>query len=118
MNTHAANPPELADLTKDELQARVGGREARCAAASVDPDEWFPLTADPVKARHQAAHALALCAACRVRPECLELSLRLWSGAGHSGIWGGTLESERRTLREEWLGGVSVRQLLRRDTAA
>jgi hypothetical protein len=71
-----------------------------------------------VKARHQASGALALCAACQVRAECLELSLRLWPGAGHHGIWGGTLESERRALREEWLAGVPVRQLLRRDTAA
>lgn len=118
MNTHVANSPELADLTEAELHASVASPQARCTSASVDPDEWFPLTADPVKARHQAARAMALCAACRVRPECLELSLRLWPGAGHHGIWGGTLESERRALREEWLRGVSVRQLLHRDTAA
>ena len=59
-----------------------------------------------------ASHALALCASCPVRAECLELSLRQWHGAGHYGIWGGTLERERRALRRRWLAGVSVTRLL------
>jgi Transcription factor WhiB len=38
---------------------------------------------------------------CPVRAECLELSLRLWEGSGHHGIWGGTLEYERGALRRD-----------------
>ena len=34
------------------------------------------MTRDVAKAREQAAHAIAVCACCPVRPDCLELSLR------------------------------------------
>lgn len=115
--TPAVKPPEeIGDLTNTELQARVTSPEARCVVSSADPDDWFPLTVEPSSARRQASRALALCEACPVRAECLELSLRLWCGAGHHGIWGGTVEAERRALREEWLGGVTVPELLRSVT--
>lgn len=113
MITGATTAQEPADLTDVELQVRVSGLEARCTGTAVPPDEWFPLVADPVKARRHAQRALALCGACSVRPECLELSLRQWSGAGHHGIWGGTLENERHALRRRWLAGDNVRTLLR-----
>lgn len=58
-----------------ELAGRVY-RQARCASSCLDPDEWFPLTADVAGAREQAARASAICAECPVRPDCLELSLR------------------------------------------
>ena len=112
--TPVANPADVAGLTSNELQARVTSPKARCAVSSADPDDWFPIVAEPVSARRQAARAIALCAACPVRAECLELALRLWSSAGRHGIWGGTVEAERRALREEWLAGASVGQLLER----
>ena len=71
---------------------------------------------EPVNAR-RAAGAIALCEACPVQAECLELALRLWSGAGRHGIWGGTVEAERRVLREEWLAGARAGQLLERRPA-
>jgi hypothetical protein len=107
----AAGPAQLTDR---ELQARVTGPEARCAAAAIDPDDWFPVTSEPAKARAQSTHALALCAACAVRAECLELALRHWAGAGRHGIWGGTLESQRQVLRKKWLSGLTVTELLGR----
>jgi WhiB family redox-sensing transcriptional regulator len=113
MITGATTRREPAELTDVELQVRVSGLEARCAGTAVPPDEWFPLVADPVKARRHAQRALALCRACPVRAECLELSLRQWSGPGHHGIWGGTLEHERHALRRQWLAGISVGALLR-----
>jgi hypothetical protein len=113
MITGAATRREPAELANHELQARVNGAEARCAGTAVPPDEWFPLSVDPVKARLHARRALELCRACSVRAECLELSLREWDNAGHHGIWGGTLESERHALRREWLAGATVRSLLR-----
>jgi hypothetical protein len=66
---------EPRDLTDGELAGRVYQR-ARCAGSPVDPDDWFPVTYDVAKARDQAAQAIAVCARCPVRPDCLELSLR------------------------------------------
>jgi WhiB family transcriptional regulator, redox-sensing transcriptional regulator len=106
---------EPAGLTDRQLQARISSRRAHCAGGSADPDEWFPRKAESADiARSAASHALALCASCPVRAECLELSLRQWDGAGRHGIWGGTLEGERRALRRRWLAGVGVTKLLPR----
>ena len=57
-----------------ELFGRVY-RQARCATSCLEPDEWFPLTADVGRAREQAARAIAICAGCPVRADCLELCL-------------------------------------------
>ena len=104
---------EPAALTDRQLQARISSRQAHCAGGSIDPDEWFPLMVEsPQTVLSIASQALALCANCPVRGECLELSLRQWHGAGRYGIWGGTLERERRALRRRWLAGISVTKLL------
>ena len=103
-----------AQLTDRELQARITSPDARCVAPANDPDEWFPATSEPAKARVQSSQALALCATCAVRAECLELALRHWGDAGQHGIWGGTLESQRRGMRQQWLSGLSVTELLGR----
>jgi hypothetical protein len=81
-----------------ELFGRVY-RQARCAISCLDPDEWFPLTPDVGRARVQAARAIAICAECPVRADCLELSLRHSSGIGAYGVWGGLVAEERRALR-------------------
>jgi WhiB family redox-sensing transcriptional regulator len=91
-----------------ELLARVY-RQARCATSCLDPDEWFPLTEDLAQAREQAARAIAVCAECPVRAECLELSLRPSFGIGAHGVWGGLVAAERRQLRRRWLAAVLTR---------
>jgi WhiB family redox-sensing transcriptional regulator len=91
-----------------ELLSRVY-RQARCAASCLDPDEWFPLTADVRRAREQAARAIAVCSECPVRADCLELSLRHSSGIGAHGVWGGLVTEERRALRRRRLAGVFSR---------
>jgi hypothetical protein len=101
-----------AALTDEELQNFVASPLAGCAGTTLDPDEWFPIAAKPARARAEAARALAVCAACPVRAECLELSLRTWSGAGQHGIWGGLVEADRSSLRQEWLRGAPVTVLL------
>jgi WhiB family redox-sensing transcriptional regulator len=59
------------------------------ACRDADPDLFFPTTAE------QSDQALAICASCPVRPECLEYALE----AGERfGIWGGTTEKRRRKL--------------------
>ena len=62
-------------LTDDALWARVAG-QARCADSGLDPDQWYPVSIEPARARHEATAAIAVCAACPVRAQCLELSLR------------------------------------------
>jgi hypothetical protein len=114
MTITAPGSAEPAQLSDRELQARITGPDARCVASAGDPDEWVPVTSEPTKARAQSSHALALCAACAVRAECLELALRCWGDAGQHGIWGGTLESQRRGMRQPWLSGLSVTELLGR----
>ena len=59
---------------------------------------------DVTKARDQAADAIAVCAACPVRADCLEFALRHGSDVGAHGICGGLAEAERLYLRHGgWL---------------
>jgi hypothetical protein len=67
---------------------------ARCAESVLDPDDWFPLSPEPEIARREADAAIAICMACPVRPQCLELSLRHWD-IGQHGVWGGLVPAER-----------------------
>ena len=76
-------------------------RHARCADASLDPDQWFPVSADAGKARQEAAAAIAICTTCPVRAQCLALSLRHWD-IGQHGVWGGLVETDRAYLRRRW----------------
>jgi WhiB family redox-sensing transcriptional regulator len=73
-------------------------RHARCADASLDPDQWFPVSADAGKARQEAAAAIAICTTCPVRAQCLALSLRHWD-IGQHGVWGGLVAAERAAMR-------------------
>jgi hypothetical protein len=60
--------------------------EARCTDSALDPDEWFPVSTGIAMARREAADAIAACAECPVRTECLGLSLRYWQ-VGQHGVW-------------------------------
>ena len=88
----ASGPP-----TDQALWARVT-RSARCADGALDPDEWFPVSEPARAARQEAAAAIAVCAACPVRGECLALSLRHWD-IGRHGVWGGLVAADRAQLR-------------------
>ena len=90
-------PPAPADGTDRALWTQVA-RYARCADGGLDPDEWFPVSVEAGMARQQAAAAIAVCAACPVRGECLALSLRHW-GIGQHGVWGGLVAADRARLR-------------------
>jgi hypothetical protein len=97
----AVRPPDRARMpgrfTDPALWALVN-RHARCAEAGLDPDQWFPLSAEPGRARQEAAAAIAICTACPVRGHCLTLSLRHWD-IGQHGVWGGLVAAERARLR-------------------
>jgi hypothetical protein len=73
-------------------------RHARCADGSLDPEQWFPVTADPDKAGQEAAAAIAICAACLVLTQRLALSLRTGIST-RTGVWGGLVAAGRVTLR-------------------
>jgi Transcription factor WhiB len=73
-------------------------RHARCSDSGLDPDQWFPVSADPGRARQEAAAAIAICATCPVRGHCLTLSLRHWD-IGQHGVWGGLIAADRARLR-------------------
>lgn len=90
-------PPASGRFTDRALWAQLI-RHARCADSSLDPDQWFPVSPDPHEARQEAAAALAVCAACPVRGQCLALSLRHWD-VGQHGIWGGLVAADRAQLR-------------------
>ena len=73
-------------------------RYARCADAGLDADQWFPISAEAGQARQEAAAAIAICATCSVRAQCLALSLRHWD-IGQHGVGGGLVPAERAALR-------------------
>jgi len=69
-------------------------KDALCQG--VETDLFFPageLSEEPVQ---QAAAAKAVCARCPVREACLEYALETDQPFG---VWGGTTEAERRSIR-------------------
>lgn len=70
---------------------------AYAACAGMDPELWFPVSAEPQDgfAAGRLRLALATCARCAVREECLACAVR----TRQRGIWGGMTEGERRTSR-------------------
>jgi WhiB family transcriptional regulator, redox-sensing transcriptional regulator len=69
----------------------------RSAAACrpADPDLFFPVSSSG-KALEQAAQAIAICARCRVRRECLAFAVKTHQ---MHGVWGGMSEQDRYRLR-------------------
>lgn len=65
---------------------------ARCLELGLDPNIFFP------EKDHlgQIAYAKAICAECSIREECLDLAI---TTREEHGIWGGTTEKERETIR-------------------
>jgi WhiB family redox-sensing transcriptional regulator len=68
-------------------------RHAACR--SCNPDLFFPAGTTGA-ALHEIAAARAVCMACPVQSQCLRFALR--TGQAY-GIWGGTTEDERVTMR-------------------
>lgn len=75
------------------------GWASQGACQRSDPELFFPVTPTG-PAAVQIAQAKDVCACCPVRRECLEFALE--SGQKF-GVWGGTTEDERRTLRRRLL---------------
>jgi WhiB family redox-sensing transcriptional regulator len=61
--------------------------------SDTDPETFFPERGAAQKLRE----ALAVCTGCEVKAECLEYALE--APYEKFGVWGGTSERERRTMR-------------------
>jgi len=92
------SPPVASYSLADQASWTQVTRHARCAGSDLDPDQWFPLSAEAGKARQEAAAAIAICTACLVRGQCLALSLRHWD-IGQQGVWGGRVPADRAQIR-------------------
>ena len=67
------------------------------ACTTADPDLFYPVATGVVAAR-QTAEACRICAACRVRRECLDFAME--NREAH-GIWGGTTLEQRAEARRK-----------------
>ena len=82
-----------ADGQPFELRAQPWMADANCAG--VDPELFFPQRGE------STVEAKAVCRACPVRAQCLDYALSINE---RNGIWGGTSERQRRTIREQRTG--------------
>ena len=78
--------------------ATIADWRARAACAGYPNNLFFPSIegADDASERR----AKAVCAVCPVAEDCLQYALETNQ---RSGIWGGTSETERKSLRRKWL---------------
>jgi WhiB family redox-sensing transcriptional regulator len=73
----------------------VNDWKTRAACAGYPSTIFFPDGDSP-----DTHKALSICGECPVTEDCLEYAL---ATNQVSGIWGGTTEEERRSLRRKWL---------------
>lgn len=88
------------------MSALAAARNWRDLAAcrGADPDLFFPAPAPGTEAaRRQAAQAITFCTGCPVRPECLDFAV---STRQDHGVWGGTAETERASVRSLTAGAA------------
>jgi WhiB family transcriptional regulator, redox-sensing transcriptional regulator len=72
-----------------------GDWRIRASCKDVDPDLFFPIGSTGT-ALDQIESAKAVCGLCPSKTPCLEFALATNQEAG---VWGGTSEDERRTIR-------------------
>lgn len=66
----------------------------RAACVDADSEDFFPtLRRDSVTEMEATERALAVCAVCEIREQCLDYAMR----HGEHGIWGGLTEEQRRS---------------------
>lgn len=83
-------------ITDEPMVSTPDGRwRDRAACRGGDPERFFPAAAAGPEYEAQVAVALAVCAGCQVRPECLTWAL----GALPYGVAGAMTEQQRRDER-------------------
>lgn len=86
-------------LGPTQLAAELAADWRAQAACSGYPNTLFFPTGDGLD-EGSIEKAKAICAVCPVIDECLQYALETNQ---RSGIWGGTSEKERKSLRRKWL---------------
>jgi WhiB family redox-sensing transcriptional regulator len=86
-------------LGPTQIAAELAADWRARAACSGYPNSLFFPGADGVD-EASTERAKAVCAVCPVIDDCLQYALETNQ---RSGIWGGTSEKERRSLRRKWL---------------
>ena len=82
-------PPRPAAEQRDESW------RPRAACAGLPSDWWVPFHETTGRGQKPSPTAVATCAACPVREECLAYAVK-WREHGY---WGGTNEKQRRQIR-------------------
>lgn len=86
-------------LGPTQLAAELAADWRARAACSGHPNTLFFPTADGLD-EGSIEKAKAICHVCPVIDDCLQYALETNQ---RSGIWGGTSEKERKSLRRKWL---------------
>ena len=86
-------------LGPTQIAAELAADWRARAACSGYPNTLFFPAADGVD-EGSIGKAKAVCAVCSVMDDCLQYALETNQ---RSGIWGGTSEKERKSLRRKWL---------------
>ena len=76
----------------------MGRWRENASCRHTDPELFFPVGSTGVALQH-ISYAKAVCTTCPVKEPCLQFALETNQD---SGVWGGTSEDERRTLRRQW----------------
>ena len=79
-----------------DLEQEAWMEEGSCVYANTEL--FFPVGSS-MKAIKQSNEAKAICNECVVKIDCLEYAIRTNQD---SGVWGGTTEEERKSLRREY----------------
>ena len=79
-----------------DLEQEAWMEEGSCVYANTEL--FFPVGYS-MKAIKQSNEAKAICNECVVKIDCLEYAIRTNQD---SGVWGGTTEEERKSLRREY----------------
>lgn len=83
-----------------------GSWRNQAACRGTDPELFLPAGRAAVERAHEAK---AVCQSCGVRAACLQFGLE----TNQAGIWGGTTDDERGTIRRAWLAERRRRNGLR-----
>ena len=87
---------ENVQMLKMEFEQEDWMLEGGCVYS--DTELFFPVGSS-MKAMKQSNEAKAICMECPVVTECLEYAIRTNQD---SGIWGGTTEDERKSIRRQY----------------
>jgi len=94
-----------------EPRILVANWRDQAACAGMPSEMFFPDRGSDSRSKaHMATVARQVCAVCPVRMPCLAIAL---ATKERHGIWGGTVEKERRVMLRQIAAGVDVVEVVR-----